>query len=449
MKAKKLTAQEFARAVQIGLGRALLHVKEFGDDGIELIILDAFLINYVYDMQIEGERNYWLMQLVTLTGRVKFYANALLAKLQKKKKYRRYDVVQQIYLSRAFFELGFREFLPVMFTKFRQLPAEGSGSVICGAELVQAGGLAGLEFVAQVLGASKTPDDYARFYILEDAQELFGEELVDVRMKVLSLKDDNIRLFLDASTRFRTWCDKPCLPPYDFTLVELLANIDKDKTRFGTRNFSRFGRKATDDEILTVFNLLLKTRDRRVQLALIAVFTDRAMPLFDARLLELVDSTNREIRGEAAGAFSRFKNAVVRRKALSLLRQGNEEMVPVALELLAHNYKPADASKILAILKSMASIEHIHSAGMKLRTIAENTDGDELAECYLWLYLNGPDSFCRESFLEQLIVRKKCPPQILYESQWDARDETQLLARHQANARHIGASMKSVRSALR
>ncbi len=447
MKAKKLTAQEFALAVQLGLGSALLHVKEYGDDGIELIILDALLINYVYDMQIEGDRVYWLMQLVTLSGRVRFYAGALLAKLQKKKKYKCYDMVQQICLSHYFFELGFIEFLPVMFSKFRQLSAAGGGG-ICGVKLFRVAGLAGLEFVAQVLGSNqKNIEDDTCFEILEDAREEFGEEVVDVRLKVLSLKNDDIRLFLDACARHQANREKTCLPRQALSLPFLVDALeDGNQSRFAHMKYRRFGRTASDQDLFVLFNMLLHTQDRRKQLALLSVFAYRSMPVFDSQLLNLVESESRQIQWAAAEVFAHFKNDLVRRKALKLFRQGREEMIPIALRLLAHNYRPEDAVKILSLLRSMQSREHIHSAGMHLRTIAEHAGDNELAPCFLWLYHNGPDSFCRESFVEQLIAWKKCPPKILYELQWDSRDETQYLARNQYNASQVRLVQKQLAS---
>jgi len=50
----KLEKEEFASAVRKGLGRALMHVVNFGLDGIDDLVLDACLHNYCYDTQIES-----------------------------------------------------------------------------------------------------------------------------------------------------------------------------------------------------------------------------------------------------------------------------------------------------------------------------------------------------------------------------------------------------------
>jgi hypothetical protein len=75
------------------------------------------------------------------------------------------------------------------------------------------------------------------------------------------------------------------------------------------------------------------------------------------------------------------------------------------------------------------SEQRLHDAGISIRVIAEANENVELVEFLLWGYENGPDSFCRRTFLEQLLERNHCPVDILFEAQWDCADETQYVAR--------------------
>ena len=59
----KLEKEQFASAVRKGLGRALMHVNNFGLDGIDDLVLDACLHNYCYDTQIESSRASWLFRM--------------------------------------------------------------------------------------------------------------------------------------------------------------------------------------------------------------------------------------------------------------------------------------------------------------------------------------------------------------------------------------------------
>ena len=117
---KKLTRREFSRAMKLGHGRALLHVKEYGDEGIEDVIKKAVLTNYAYDVQIEGLRPLWLWQILTLTGRPHFYADHLLHNFSLPSHHQN-DTAQQFGLAGLFFDLGRHEFREVMFANFHKM----------------------------------------------------------------------------------------------------------------------------------------------------------------------------------------------------------------------------------------------------------------------------------------------------------------------------------------
>ena len=74
---KRLAPREFARAMKLGLGRTLLHVAEYGDEGVEEIIKEAMLKSFAYDVMFEGLRAWWLRDIITLTGRTKLYGRFL------------------------------------------------------------------------------------------------------------------------------------------------------------------------------------------------------------------------------------------------------------------------------------------------------------------------------------------------------------------------------------
>jgi len=431
MKVKKLTAQEFARAVQLGLGRAYLHVREFGDEGFEQIILDALLNNYVYDMQIEGERSGWLMCLVVLTARVKFYASCLDDAFKCKRKYRSADLVQHINECRYLFELGFEKFKPIMFDKFETLISSGYCHSMCGLDLVEVGGLPGLLYVATRLGAGGANiDEFVCGTILEEAEDKIGQSLVAEYLKLQSDNLEEMRNFMEACDRHKAaWSsDRAARVKPIFTLAWLVQSLAAVKFKGSRYDYVRFGNTASNSELELVFAMLLKAKGHFRQIALLDVFGQRPMPTFDLQLLNFIDSPNAQVRWSAAYALARINHPAIRLKAMELI-QGKEEVIPIALQLLQQNYLPEDAAIIFKILKTMKSSENIHSAGMYLRDITEHQDGKDLADCFLWLFENGPDSFCRSSFFEQLINWGQCPPPILYECQWDSRDQTQQLAR--------------------
>lgn len=441
MKLKKLSARAFVRAVSRGHGRALLHVTEYGDEGLEEIIDRALLKNTAYCMQLEGSRSAWLLRLVEATGHSRQYAQRFLESI-KNRKDGDYDLVQQIEVAACFFELGFIEFRPATYRLFKALVSGGSSRTLCGCDVVDVGGLHGLKFVARSLGsASQSIDDYDCDVIMEHARESLSAETIRTQLYKFSLDDVYIQNFLDASSRAEAsrlaepsaavkgsrWRGGP-------SLDELLIRVEREDVTLSPGEIRRTGRDLSEADGRKVLQLLFRTRSEFKQLAYLRLFWRQPLPYVNDQLLALLDSSNRALVHAAASAMSHVREVNVRRKGLELLQGANRSMIPVALELLRFNYLPEDSVLILNSLKKLRSLDEIHSAGMELRDLAADSGGAELADSFLWLYDHGPDGFCRRSFIEQLLCWNKCPPEILFECQWDAYNELRQFARSLCSA---------------
>ena len=59
-----LSPDQFRDALRKGLGRALLHVREFGCNGLENAILEACEHSLDLDPQSEGTRGEWLYEIL-------------------------------------------------------------------------------------------------------------------------------------------------------------------------------------------------------------------------------------------------------------------------------------------------------------------------------------------------------------------------------------------------
>lgn len=434
-KRKKLTARQFSRALKLGHGRALLHVMQHGDAGIEQEIGNALCTSYVWDMTMEGTRSSWLSLLVKASGKAAYYAQCVLksmAEAQSKPD----DQVQLIELSGYFFELGFSDFRPLMFQKFHDLIANGGKHAMCGRTLVDVGGLAGLEFVARTIGAMPDNiDDYDCGSILEHAVNILDEDVAS-SMEELARQDRRVRVFTQACERHETSLldDADRARAAEPKIEDVLATIRR-KEKPPYRYYQRFGKKASAKDIDRIFVALRQSQDSDERKALLQVFHDRELPTVDAEILELLNTSDADLRQAAATAIARLKSASIRRKAITLLNSTESELIPIALELLDLNYRSSDEPLVMAALKRIREPEHVHSAGLDVLNITENVNTSELADCILWLYENGPESWCRSRYLQKLIDWDKCPEDVLFESQWDAGSEVQMVARGILTAR--------------
>jgi hypothetical protein len=425
---KKLTRREFARAMKRGHGRALLHVKEYGDEGIEEVIKKALLISHAYDLQIEGLRTDWLWQIVTLTRRPHFYADHLLSNFNTAS-HQRTDIAQRFGLASRFFDLGRSEFRQVMFDNFRET-VDGPQMSYCGSAVVEVSGLTGLELVARTCG--ELPDwlsEYDCAMVLKRATELGNERTIMEHMDTLSKQEPNVKIFTDACEKFAA----EHLPPpaaIPLTLEELLDKIQRGELGKYFGKAMSFGKRATQDELTLVCNLLKSASDEQLQLAFLNVFCWVPMPNITEEVINLLYAKNPRVRHAAAKALAHSKSLDIRNAAMHFLRSSKSSSIPIALRLLKNNYVPSDSDDINRALKFLRGAVDIHSAGMALRNLCDTSGGGELATAMLWLYENGPETFCRLSFLEQLVEWQMCPIEILNEAQWDAGSEVRDFARN-------------------
>lgn len=425
---KKLTRDEFSRAIKLGHGRALLHVKEYGDDSIEDAIKESLLTSHAYDVQIEGLRTWWLWQIVTLTGKSNSYADHLLSNFNLST-HSHHDVAQQFELASMFFDLGRIDFRPAMFADFQRMAHE-PGMSSCGRAMVEVSGLAGLEMVAKTCGESpEIIDDYECNKVLERAIANGYERTVMEHMSKLAEKEPTVKVFMDACEQFNA-SSGALSERSQPTLEELLMLIEQGELN-NPGKFKAFGRRATADELAQVSNLLKHASTERDRLAFLQVFHWVAMPQFSTDTLKLLSDNNAQIRMAAAKALSHSKSPDIRNTALSMLQSGESSSVSIALDLLKNNYTPDDSQLVMQGLRCLKLPFDIHAAGMAVKNICRTSQCSELAPAILWLYEHGPDTFCRLDFVEQLVEWQKCPPDLLYEAQWDAGSELRDFARNQ------------------
>jgi len=428
---KKLTRRDFARAIKRGHGRAVLHVSKYGDDGIEDVIKNAVLTNYAYDVQIEGLRPLWIWQILTLTGRPHFYADHLLQNFSLPS-HQHNDTAQQFGLAGLFFDLGRQDFREVMFANFHKMAAHPRMSY-CGISIVDVSGLAGLELVARTCG--KSPDLLSEWdcaEVLEHACENGYEADIMDHMSSLAKQEPSVKAFMDVCAEFKSRdlkvANQQSRPQP--TLEELIEPLQQGSTHNKPYfKFKSFGRRATQEELIRVRELLKQSTDEHDRIAFLSVFSWVAMPDIASDVINLLDNKNYRIRYLAAQAISHTKSKEVRDIALRLLRSGKGSCIPLALKLLENNYVVEDSFEINRALKSLRSDNHIHSAGMEIKDICNKSGGVELESTILWLYENGPDSFCRGEFIEKLVEWQRCPDEILFEAQWDVGSDVQNFAR--------------------
>ncbi|MBA3858091.1 MAG: hypothetical protein C0507_14395 [Cyanobacteria bacterium PR.3.49] len=425
MKARKLNEQEFEHAIKLGLGRAVLHVRDYGDEGMEDVLRKAMLNSNIFDSMFEDTRAWWIFKILCKSKNLNNYADYLMDHITDTSK--SLDSQHQMILAAFFYEQGFADFKPIIFRLATELLRQKEWQISAAHELMDAFGLLGFKTALVLMskaGIDPKKDEYECNAIYEDAAEIFDESSVDKCIDECEGELQSAKNFREAVARYKD-DSRRSSSVQEFSLEDVLSLRCKRRSSYG-----RFGRCAAKEDLLAVLEALLKTSDVKCQRAYLEVFSHRESPRLDAKFISFVDAENpEEVRRAASQALSNCSDRRVRKKALSFLTQGTDSECHWGLELLQKNYNPKDASQILAALKRMTDRDALHRAGIDMDNLCENGGGNELLDCFLWMYENGPDSFCRRTFVEQIITWNLAPADLLFEAQWDVSEGVRQLSR--------------------
>ena len=147
-----LTQPQFRDALGKGLGRAYLHVRNFGADGLRDELLHACLESLAIDPTWEGTRGDWLFAILKRTGDLEWFRPPILAALQGVEPGRTvyWDYAQWMALATNFAGIGCEESRRII---YRMLDAGTYGFHDAGCAVVRLDGMTGFLRVAEAEGA--------------------------------------------------------------------------------------------------------------------------------------------------------------------------------------------------------------------------------------------------------------------------------------------------------
>lgn len=434
MKIEKLNRHDFARAIANGQGKAFLHVKQYGDRGIEKEILYACLNCQVYDLLFDKDRSFWLSNIIANSGRMSFYADKILNHLRQDLKPGN-TLDQIVFISAELFDRGYGEFKPVLEQLFEAHRKNGKGDSTLYPAMIDIYAYKGLARAACAMESCASIDDWEKDSLFCYACEsLDNEENVTRWFEEKSASDKQLASFYEAVRRYRESEDRPSIkskgpktPSYRQAL-SIINNNNESHIR-KIYQLRRFGKAATEAQLNQLVSKLEQEQNPDKTIAYLAVFWDRPLPAVSDRVLSFLFSEDADLRRSARNALCAVKSKEVRSAALKLLDKGDDESIVSGVNLLELNYRSTDRAMLLAKAKEVKDIDNLHWLCMSFKKMVKNCDSDNFAPLVLWNYENNPCGFCREQALEILIKWGKASKKILFEAQWDANDDIRILAR--------------------
>lgn len=425
--ASKLSPAEFADALHKGLGRAHLHLREWGDAGVEAELCHAYMHNLAYDLQCEGTRTAWLMELISCCRDPRTYHEALLQGFPATTDDR--DVRQQSELLLALARGGNETARRLLYEKFDRQEFDDSGLI--GSEIIFLDGTEGMLHVANRLGrrirenSNHQEDNYLISHV---CNEVVPAKVVAARLEEEAQSNPNIRAYIDNvianSGRLCQEDSGATQPPLEpVTLSEFFEHV-AFPGRQGFPGYAyRFARTATRADLEQI---LLRIQPHTPALALtryLNVFTRATLPEVPEFLLPLASSEDAQLKRAASSALGNVRHPAVRKHALKLLHEGSVDALP----LLKKNYETGDWQAIQATLPHSGDPYKIHLIVMRLRDLCEHNRTAGTVDCWLWIYENSPCALCRNHAVDGLKVLDLLPPAILAECRHDCLEWTREL----------------------
>jgi hypothetical protein len=188
--------------------------------------------------------------------------------------------------------------------------------------------------------------------------------------------------------------------------------------------FRGWGMHADDAALRLVLQRLWSVSEPTVMANLLKVFSNRALPEFDARLVELCRHNDEEVRRRAYGALEQNTHALAREFALAELQAGrfNGDVV----SLFINNYQPGDEQRILDAMELPDDADELHWLVMEVVKVLENNPGAGCLPLGVIAYSATPCGGCRYDAARLLHDEQVAPEwmrsECLYDSCEDCRE---------------------------
>ena len=414
MKVKRLSPRQFERALRLGHGRALLHVREYGDVGIEEVLEQELLNGNFRSAE-------WLMSIVQATENLKRYAQLFLS--FKTESVDLGAIGLRIQIAAHFYQLGYEDLSRFVFEAFCTLASSdeywSSEDV---APVLRVTGFAGLESIATIVGGSRKVSDWQCDTILDAAKLAFGEAQTRSWFEGKAKAQRQLSAFRDACLRRQAKDNRPS-PTIEPLSVDIIERAVANNGRLPTyKSLQAFGLNATPRDAARLFELLMQCNRPWAQTIYLSLLGWCKLPHVNAKIFEMLNHSDTAF---AAGeALSMVSCQSVRKLARTLLSERDD----LGLKLLAASYTSEDAPLVLNVLRELYC-ESDSSSVLYMINMTARTNDVSLAPCLLFLYENSSKSWFRKFAIARLIRWGRLPRSVAHEACWDATEDVRRICR--------------------
>lgn len=404
-------------ALRKGLGRAMQWAMSGHLDDAPL--MEACLRDQRFDISVEDSRGNWLWEMIQAVGGTGRFRVPILHAFHDLSD--DYSAGQLCELAKHYAKQGDSAFRTRLYEIVDRKPFVDS-PWLGEEEIIELDGESALAFAIGVRGRGLTNREWAwdDERLIEQAIERVGE--------------DRVRQLLDNSTdkaicEFqRMWQQRmkekaeqqPALSHKErvraITVGEIIAAAESKDTGFGM--FRGWGMHAAPADLEIVLQRLWAAQEPKVIAKFLTVFSNRALPDFDARLIGFCQHSDPEVRRRAFRALEKNAHPLVREFALAGLAERVCDGSVVGLFI--NNYEQGDERRILEAMELPADECELHWLLMDVNKVLEGNSQADVSQLGVIAYALTPCENCRFFALRLLHNQKAVPEWMKEECRYDS-----------------------------
>ena len=378
-------------------------------------ILHFCLDQALYDPQCEPEREQYAHDLITASGEPTWYRERILAALRELDD--ELEINRALGLAVLFARAGHAEARQVVYAAAAELCADGFN--LGAYALIKLDGWDGFVWAAARLGESPALlDDDTHFGAWNVINQELGEAEVAQRLAQLRQTSPAINAYMDALEADQQGEERDTKRANieQLSYEQLKAHIVQDP--YGRLAARRWARHNQDAPWQAIAHDVLTLTDPDLQAVCLGMFTQCPFPLDLAPLLPLLAQPHERLARATVDVLGSFQHPAIREQALALIAANQH--VPAMMRLLGNHYQLGDHVLIEQLLIRAADDQALHSLGLSLRHVANQTMTLDLVDAMLHLYEHGPCSMCRRSVVDWLLEMDALPQWARIECAYDA-----------------------------
>lgn len=437
---KPLSKTRFRRLLHSGHGRAALHVRRFGLDGVADMVLDACLHDRAYDPQCEPSRDEWLFTMFENTLHYARFATAIVERLAETD--HDHDLLQCCGLAEILSWHGDERAGPAVRRRVLPLVAAHPEHWIGRRSLIGIYGADAVVALARCYGQSLRQSPEAEPPTLQNL-DLDPELGCEALLADLARDDEDLAAYLAYCAAESAKPEPaPSRTPYWETLSRddpLQQILDGHAQALRPRHVARLGRALSDAQRMRLIEHLECKADESVCETLLHAFRlqppDRLFP----RLLSFGESHNPALREAAIYVLCQLDDVRVGELGRRLLAAPDfpsaETIDDERIRLLTNSLQDGDPALIHAALRRAGrNREALHTLGLDILHLAGHNASPALVTLLDWIYEHSPCSMCRSDAVAKWTERAPLPAKILEEGVFDADETIRELASKAASA---------------